>query len=141
MAKTMQFAKTLSRRTLSVVLACAVFAVMLLTVLAGAVLFSGAGNPSALEALNHEVPVQSINMMPTVPGATKYINENNVSTNATSRTTFAKHNNYDFGNYLTVEEQSDESIKMTVKQGIPKYADNDTTYAWTYTQVNQMINL
>ncbi len=137
MQKAKQCAKQTSKRTLSLFLALLLVFGMFVGSLST---FSTiATNPTHTGALNTYVPVEFINLKPVAIGKTSYVDDKgSTHSNVDSRTVYGTSN---FQQYLNVAVQNDESVRFSMKQTKPAQSASDTTYVFTHTQVNQMINL
>jgi len=130
--------KSISRRTLSVILAVIIFVSMILAVVSGFLFVSIAGNPATVAALNQSVPVQQINLMPVDPAATN------------SRTTlYAGTNDKASGSYSKITVNEDQSVDFTLTKDSwhnntntdGSHDSSDTSFVEAFTLINQHINL
>ncbi len=130
-------AKSASKRSLSLFLSLMLFVTLFVGTLS--TILTGATNPTHTGALNTHVPVEYINLKPVVPGKTSYVDdEGSTVNNVDSRTNYGA---AEYADYLNVAVQSDESVRYSMKQTRPSQSASDTTYLFTHTQVNQMVNL
>lgn len=122
----------MSRRTLSIISAVAVFATMILAVVSGVLFVSIAGNPATVAGLNTTATVQEINLLPVDPKATGSRTSLSVSTAA--KTSYL---------YSEIRVQDDESVDFVITKETDQNqnANNDTAYVEAFTKIGQKINL
>ena len=162
-------AKSATKRSFAMALAFVIF-VSLFTGTFG-VFFSFASNPTHTGALNTYVPVEYVNLLPVEIGVTKYINDEGAVVEyidaegvalkydsvakkyykivdkkkvyvdkiypVYSRTTYGSS---DFNDYFDIKVQDNGIARMQMKKQ-KAASSSDTSYVFSYTQVNQQVNL